>query len=154
MPRKKNWTPGNVVAVPLEEGGYGFGVVITPSLTGFFNIKSDEPEMPSNIEKAELLFSIWVMNRAISKNHWKVIGEIEIPKTYDLNPWFYKFDFISKKYSLTKDGGDEAPATLEECKKHECAAVWDPEHVESRLTDHFAGRENDWVKQLQAENQT
>ena len=154
MPRKKNWTPGNVVTIPLEEGGFGFGIVTTPLLMGFYDIKNEKPDIPEKLDNTPIIFSLWVMDYAIGKNHWKIIGTTQVPNTVDKNPWFYKFDMISKKYSLTKDGGDEKPATLEECKKYECAAVWDPEHVESRLTDHFAGRENDWVKQLQAENQT
>ena len=154
MPRKKRWTPGNVVAVPLADGTYGFGVVITPSLMSFFDVRKKSPDMPVEIGKANILFSLWVMDYAIGKKHWDVIGSIEVPNDIDKYPWFYKFDVISKKYSLTKDGSDERAATLEDCKNLECAAVWDPEHIVSRLTDHFGGRENVWVNQLKAENQT
>ena len=154
MPRKKNWTSGNVVAIPLEDGGYGFGVVITSSLMGFFDVRGNSPDMPEDIEKRNILFSLWVMDYAIGKKYWAIIGNIEVPNNIDKHPWFYKFDVISKKYSLTKDGGDEKPATLDECKNLESAAVWDPEHVASRLTDHFAGRVNVWVNQLKAENRT
>ena len=154
MPRKKKRTPGNVVAIPLEEGGFGFGIVTTPTLIGFYDIKCETPDMPDNLDNIPILFSLWVMDYAIGKNHWQIIGTKQVPENIDKNPWFYKFDFLSKKYSLTNDSDDEIPATLEECKKYECAAVWDPEHVESRLTDHFAGRDNVWVDQLRAENQT
>ena len=42
----------------------------------------------------------------------------------------------------------ERLAIAEECVGLERAAVWEPEHVEDRLRDHFAGRSNRWVESL------
>ena len=64
---------------------------------------------------------------------------------------FFKRDSISGKFSIYEGGGIETPATYDEVVDLECAAVWDPEHVESRLDDHYAGVENLWVKSLSPE---
>jgi hypothetical protein len=44
--------------------------------------------------------------------------------------------------------GDIRPAKRKECVGLECCAVWDPEHVEDRLKDHFAGIPNKWVQSM------
>jgi hypothetical protein len=70
---------------------------------------------------------------------------VPLPAELEVEPLFFKHDNISGEVSMTPGGGVERPATREECFGLERAAVWDPEHVVSRLDDHFAGRPNAWV---------
>jgi hypothetical protein len=64
-------------------------------------------------------------------------------------PWFFKEDPISHALSRYRGGGgDEVPASAEQCEGLECAAVWEAEHVVERLSDHFAGRPNAWVESM------
>lgn len=42
------------------------------------------------------------------------------------------------------------PMNYELCKELEREAVWNPEHVESRLDDYYFGRPNKWVESLKA----
>ena len=44
--------------------------------------------------------------------------------------------------------GEVRPATREQCLGLERAAVWEPENIESRLADHYAGRPNAWADSL------
>ena len=46
------------------------------------------------------------------------------------------------------ENGKIRSATKEECLGLEREAVWDPEHVEERIRDHYAGRKNRWVESL------
>lgn len=46
------------------------------------------------------------------------------------------------------NNGEIIPATKEQIQGLECAAVWEAEHVESRIIDYYEGRPNKWVKQL------
>ena len=55
----------------------------------------------------------------------------------------------SKFESYNPNTGEITPSTKEECIGLERAAVWEAEHVESRITDFFNSRENVWVKQLE-----
>lgn len=149
MTRAKRWTEGNVVAVPLEDGGFGFAVVVEEPLVAFFARRANTSEMPADISSAAIAFSIWVMNNAIGKANWSVVGPIELPPHVERDPWFFKLDVISGKYSLYRHP-EEKPALREDCFNLERAAVWGAEHVESRLTDFLAGREaqNKWVRSL------
>jgi hypothetical protein len=67
-----------------------------------------------------------------------------------------KQDPISKALSIYQEDPvagtfGETPATAQECAGLEVAAVWDPEHVEDRLRDHFDGRPNIWVESIRLE---
>lgn len=114
---------------------------------GFFDIHTSAPLQIGQISEHELLFRVWVMKYALGKNGWKIIGQLPLTEEMKEEPWFFKRDAISGKLTRYKYP-DEIPATKHECKGLECAAVWDPCHIESRLSDHFAGRPNKWVESL------
>jgi hypothetical protein len=148
---KRNWAAGNVVQIPLENGGCGYGVVVREPLVALFNFQSEvEPPLESIMTKP-IAFKVWVHRPAIGKKGWKVIGNVSLPRDLLAEPAFYRFDVISKRFSIYH-AGKERPATKEECLPLECAAVWEKEHVESRLNDFFAGRKNKWVDSLSASN--
>ncbi len=68
---------------------------------------------------------------------------------------FCKQDIVSGKLYIYQEVPElaplyERPATTGECIGLEAAAVWEAEHVEDRLRDHFAGQLNKWVEQLRA----
>ena len=44
--------------------------------------------------------------------------------------------------------GEITSTTRDEAKGLERAAVWEAEHIESRLRDYYEGKENTWVNQL------
>jgi hypothetical protein len=125
-------------------------------LFAFFDYCVDAVAVPTinEITSKPILFRIWIMNHAVTRGRWSVIGHAPVPDKLLDSPWFFKEDPISGKLSLTQLGaGDEIPATLAQCKALECAAVWDPEHVEDRLRDHFAGRPNKWVESLRVRSE-
>jgi hypothetical protein len=99
-----------------------------------------------------VLFRIWVHNDAVKKGIWKVVGHEPLAVEDAAEPLFYKQDAItgalSLYHSLFANTGWERPASTTECDGLECAAVWDPEHVEDQLRDHYAGRPNKWVQSL------
>ena len=67
-------------------------------------------------------------------------------------PFFYKQDAITGRLTLYHSSlaqtNWERTASLAECEALESAAVWEPDHVEDRLRDHYAGRPNRWVESL------
>jgi hypothetical protein len=126
--------PGDVVAIPLGDGHYGFARVLK-DVMAFYHVKSDSILPIAEIVSRPILFKIWVMDHAVTSGRWPV-----------------KWDDIAKKLYITYDGSQEIPATRSECEGLERAAVWEPEHVESRLRDHFAGRKNIWVDSLRLAN--
>ena len=130
--------PGNLVAIPLGDNTYGYGIVLNEPLIAFVNMKSDGICSIEKVSAAPIAFTILVMNYAITDGLWPVIGSVSIPKELLEEPLFFKKDRITGKLVVYRDStAEETPATLEECSKLECAAVWEPSHVVDRLRDHF-----------------
>lgn len=94
-----------------------------------------------------VLFRIWVMNHAFWNDRWEVVGSAPVETSLLEEPKFAKVDQISGATSIYYID-KEIPASKEEFKGLERAAVWEPEHVESRLDDHFANRPNIWVERF------
>ena len=139
---------GDVVEVSLGNGYVGFGIVLKEPLIAFFNVRTKERLSIDAILEHSIAFSIWVMNHAVTKGEWEVIGHAEVPATINQRPPFFKKDPISGKLSITYDGGDETSTELQQVKEFERAAVWEPSDVVDRLNDHFDGKPNTWVEML------
>lgn len=155
MARKKTAKPGDFVQIPLEDGTFGYAKLLTYE-TGFLDLQTKTTEVTqADLEQAKILFRIPVMQYAFKpRSPWSVVGHLALTVDEQRASKFCKKDAINGKLSIYQKGDEypmgyiEYPATYEDCKDLERAAVWDPHHVESRLLDHFNGRKNVWVEQL------
>jgi hypothetical protein len=142
---------GDVVSVPLRDGKLGYGRVLHDPLIAFYRLRSSKILPVREVVTKDILFIIFVMNYAITDGIWPVAGHVPLRPELQVEPLFFKKDPISGKLTIYRDRtGEEFPATREQCRDLECAAVWEPEHVVDRLEDHFAGRPNHWVESLRA----
>lgn len=101
----------------------------------------------SEVCSRPILFTIWVMKRALAS--WPVVEVVPLDAELAAPESFLKRDLISGKVTVYTNG-QETPADLARVQHLEVAAVWDPEHVEDRLRDHYAGKPNKWVESLRA----
>jgi len=141
---------GDLLAIPLGTKRFGFALVLENPLLAFFDCchATEEADVAS-ILTCPVVFKLWVMKNAMTSGRWLPIGHChQIPAALLNDPWFFKKDPISGCLTITRDGGSGKTATIDECQGLERAAVWDPEHVEDRLRDHFAGVPNKWVESL------
>ena len=147
MPRRSAWEPGNLFEVDLSDDGFAYGMVIDFPLAAFFDRRFTERPSIADTLSCATAFRIWIMRSCLKRTGWPVIGFAPIPEALSEPPTFYKFDTVSHRFSKYRSPL-ETPATREECLGLESASVWSAVHVESRLNDHFAGRPNKWVEQL------
>jgi hypothetical protein len=147
MIKKQKINPGDVFKIDLKNGKYVFGRVLKNPLYAFYDLQAETIPSLDYILSRPVLFKVWVMKYAITKNVWEVIGHRPLEIDLETSPRFFKQDGISKKLSIYHES-KETPASIHECEGLECAAVWDPNHIEDRLRDHFAGRKNKWVESL------
>ena len=143
----KSWDPGNIVSIDLGDGSRSFARVLKQPLLAFYDLKAEADLEPEVVVATEVLFKIWVVKYALSSGRWKTIGCLPLEREISEPPTFFKQDPVDKSLSLYVEG-EEHPASLADCVGLERAAVWDPEQVEDRLRDHFAGRPNCWVESL------
>lgn len=117
-------------------------------MVAFYDLKTDHPVSVEEVITAPILFTVPVMRYAFKEGGWSIIGHQPLDEKLLEPPIFFMKDVFSGKFFITYDGGQRIPATRSEIEGHGRAAVWDPEHVEDRLSDHFIGRSNKWVQSL------
>jgi hypothetical protein len=149
MPKQER-REGDFISIDLHNGFFSFGRVLQEPLIAFYDVYSNGQPQIGKLADSSVLWRLWVYNYAVEDGRWQVIGNRSLTHDLLVEPVFYKQDPITKAMSLYQ-GTREWPATLEECEGLECAAVWEPEHIEERLIDHFEGRTNRWVVLLQPE---
>ena len=143
---------GDILKIDLGGGVHSYGQVADEPLVVFFDGAFTEAQPPEQAIGLPRLFFIWVHNDAVKKGIWEVVGNLPLGPKNAVEPYFYKQDAftgaLSLYHSSFADTGWEHPASATECEGLECAAVWDAEHVEDRLRDHYAGQLNKWLESL------
>lgn len=139
---------GDFLKIPLEGGKHAYARVLAEPLVAFYDVQTDRDLDPREICALPVLFRVWVMNNATTSGRWKRVGNLPLEPALLEEPFFFKQDALRPdEFSLYRSG-KEVPATKEQCRGLERAAVWGFEHVEDRLRDHFAGRPNKWVNNV------
>lgn len=152
MARRKKWEPGNVVEIRLDDGSFSYGLIIEEPLVAFAGATfTTRPEISPSLFN-EVAFQVWVMDSAIGKNGWPIIGDVQLNDLSIPCAKFYRYDIMSKNFYHYVDCANDIPSTKEGCVGLECAAVWRKDHVEDRLKAHKAGLECPWEVSLRAES--
>lgn len=136
------------MAIPLGSGQFGYCRALTFPNAEFYDLRSDIVLDANKVVEAPVAFRIWVMKYAFTGRRWKRLGNVSLRPTETGKIWWYFKDHDNGEFFRTRDGLEEIPASWSEVQHLECAAVWDPEHIEDRLRDHFGGRPNKWVESL------
>ena len=143
---------GDLLKIDLGDGRHSYAQVAAEPLIVFFEGGSADDLAPEDVSRLPVLFRLWVANHAVTRGRWPVIGRAALSPENRAEPFFYKQDAITGGLALYHSAfaaaNWERAATLAECAGLEAAAVWEPEHVEDRLRDHFAARPNKWVDSL------
>ena len=145
--KRQKWSKGALVQVPLGGESYCYAQMLSAPEYAFFDSRDLIDPTPKEIISQAVIFRLWVMRYAHSKGRWLKCGKASVPDFLQSEVARYKQDAITGELSLYLDCQEE-PATVEDCKGLECAAVWDPEHVEERIRDFYQGRKNIWVESM------
>ena len=148
MPKFQKCTVGSLVKIPLGDNSHSYGIILPSPEMAFFDINTSDELDPSHIPESPVLFRAWVRKYAITSCRWPKVGKADIP--FHLQNTIPRFiqDILNPKCFEISQGGVIRPASREECFSLECAAVWDPYHIEDRLRDHFAGIPNKWFESM------
>lgn len=151
-PRPRKKVAGDVLKIDLGDGAHSYGHVAEHGQVIFYDYRS-QLELPiHDIVRLPIAFRVWVYDSALKGDRWQKIGHIDLPPALLQEPDTFKQDPVSGRLSIYHrryaSTNYERPAILSECRNLERTAVWEAEHVEDRLRDHFAGVENAWVRQL------
>jgi hypothetical protein len=152
-PKRARRRPGQFVEIDIGGGQRAFGRVLREPLFAFYGYNSPRGVGPdlAMLAGQPVAFRLMVMNHAVTRGRWPLLGAMPLTPELMASPDFFKQDAISGRLTIYNDDlapTFERPATRAECEGLERAAVWEPEHVEDRLRDHFAARPNKWVDSL------
>ena len=154
---RENRAPGRVVRIDLGENRYAYGRQLLGPSVEFYDRLGTAGENVNllDVVASPVAFTIWVMKYAFRRGgSWQLLDVVlltdEERSRIDRRA---KQDVLSKALTIywsdhQTGAYGEIPASAEECEGLEVAAVWDPQHVEDRLRDHFDGRPNRWVESI------
>jgi len=141
---------GALLKIKLGQSYFAFGRVLKHSEMAFYNYQAftDVVDM-SDIYSAPIAFIVPVYGSAKKSGRWSFTDIRPLEQSLLKQRLYFMRDDATGQYSLYKnDTGETYPASQDECKNLERAAVWEAEHVESRLQDFFNGKSNKWLQQL------
>jgi hypothetical protein len=138
---------GDILKIELGDGAHTYARVLPEAGFAIYDARTTE-ELPTmeTIERP-ILFYVAVMHHAVKEKRWSVVGHKTLEAGLQSPPRFIQ-DALNKKRFEIYEHGTIRPATRQECLGLEREAVWQPEHVEERIRDHYAGRPNKWVELL------
>ena len=129
------------VRIPIDQTLAGYGQVLRKpeiAVLDFIRPRGYKPSA-TELERAPLLFRIWVMNSAITSGRWEKVGQAALRPEFREQVSRFKVDPITGGYSLYFNATDH-PAQPNECAGLEPATLWSAEHVEARLRNQLQGR--------------
>jgi hypothetical protein len=141
-------TPGAIVRIPLDLDWHTYARILEPPLMAFYDCRTDHNVDALVVVSKPILFKIWVHKRAVTSGRWQKVSLLPLEPELQVTPIFFKQDRLDPRKFYLYRAGQEVQATREQCIGLERAAVWEPEHVEDRLRDHYLGRPNKWVESL------
>jgi hypothetical protein len=157
MKARENRAAGRVVRIDLGDGRCAYGrQLLGPSVEFYDRLgKMGEAVDLLDVVASPVIFTISVMKYAFRRNGgWELLDVVPLTdeERATVERWANR-DVISGALSIYWEDHatgtfGETPASVRECEGLEVAAVWDPQHVEDRLRDHFDGRPNRWVESM------
>ena len=146
--KRQRRTAGALLSVPLGDGTHCYALTLPEADFAFFDLRSDSVQESTNVLSRPILFRVAVHKSAWATGRWPEISNVEVPgDLLEPQPTFMQDAIDPERFSIYL-AGHIRPASRAECEGLERCAVWDPEHVEDRLRDHFAGKPNVWVESL------
>ena len=146
--KKQQRTVGAVLAVPLGDGTTCYAITLPEVDFAFFDVRTNDASPQPNLLDSTLLFRVAVHKSAWVNGRWLKVGKVALPAHLRSPQPTFMQDALDLRQFQIYVGGSIRPAAREECEGLERTAVWDPEHVESRLRDQYAGIPNKWVESL------
>ena len=140
--KRQQRTVGAVVKIPLDAKHHTYGQILPEADLAVFDSRSVEDLPPTEVISRPVLFRLAVYNHAITRGRWLKVGAAPLRDEFQKPAVKFIQDPI-------KPTGETRRASRADCNGLERCAVWEPEHVEDRIRDHYRGVPNKWLQSLQ-----
>ena len=139
--------PGDIFRIPLSGDRYGYAQWLPDGTACIFLVSSSESLSISQVCASEIAFRVVVFKDTPGRYGWAKVGRAEVPSEYSLPQRYAKKDRISGALSMYFEG-IEVPASPEELRGLETAAVWAHPHIVERLEAQLAGRVSSFAQSI------
>lgn len=150
MSKRQKKTVGAILEINIEDQYYTYAQILDNSGYAFFDYKSDKHLNDISILKDKaILFIIGVYDDVVTKGHWLKVGNLEIREELIEQPMQFIQDALNPELFefYNPNTGESIPATKEEIKGLERAAVWEAHAVEDRIKCFYSGETSIWMKE-------
>jgi hypothetical protein len=135
---------GDVIQFKLPNGRYAYGRLYSGIGVAIYRRRSDCPRNPP-IGSRDFLFHVFMYRSVITNCVTPIVGHDPFLKGEDVeSPRMYIKDMISGKFEIYHKG-KSVPATRQQCKGLERAAVWDYHHIVDRI---MKGKRSKYLKSM------
>jgi hypothetical protein len=153
MAKRQERVPGSILAIDLGDGTFSYARMLAHSSVAFYDMRTTG--LTSHIEEIlykPILFIAVPYSFAIERGRWKIIGHEPLepnlqvlPHQLTLTPGKERFSIVDFFIYDPNEGVAIRGPWKEEYESYEIQGVWEPEHLEQRIRDHYAGVENVWI---------
>ena len=139
--RSRKPKAGDLFAISLGDGTYGFAQVAHTGDYAFFDFRAERAPPLEEIVSHPVAFRVPAVSGVASKGGWTALGNLP-PAGALAQPAAYVNQPVGSNQLFLIVGNRRTPATYEQAKGLEAMAWWFEHHLLQRLKDHFAGRPN------------
>ena len=144
-------TPGAFLELEIERAYYTYARILENASYAFYDLRSQIKVADLElIASRPVLFIVAVYDSAVNSGRWIKVGKIPLEEHFKVLPNKFIQDGLDpNRYNLyNPNTGEITETSRDNCIGLERAAIWEPEHVESRIKDYYDGISNVWVEQL------
>ena len=152
--KRQQRTIGSILEIDLQDDTFAYTQVLDKANFAFFDYKAKQRLSNFNIlTEVGILFIAAVYKDVVTEGRWLKVDKMAIQGGLEILPMKFIQDALepSKFSSYNPNTGEMIPCTREQANGLECAAVWEAEHIESRIRDHYEGKSKGWAEQLEIE---
>lgn len=149
MPSKRQQrTIGAIVKISLGDDYHTYAQILPEADCAVFDARTKVKLPIPEVVSRGVLFRVAACKHAFTQGGWPKVGVAPLRDEFTRPvPKFMQDALRPTDFSIYL-GGVIRPASRSECVGLECAAVWEPEHIEQRIRDHYAGVPNVWAERL------
>jgi len=146
---------GDILKIKLKGGYVTYCRVLPEASFAFYDARTRRRTVDIEwVLERPILFIAPVYKQAVTMGRWERVGRTPLEAHLQrLPPKFIQDSMYPSGFAIYEDAKIRH-ATREECLGLECFAVWDPEHLEERIEDHYAGRRCKWLSDSEIEIMT
>ena len=136
--KKSRAQAGDVLAIALDNGEFGFGILTAHGECVFLDCKSRKPfPGAAEIARKPMAFRVPVLSGIVRSGAWEIIGHVGLAGALAETAAYRNQAAGSTQLYLCR-GAESTPASYEEVKDLEAMVWWSEADVVQRLKDHFA----------------